>query len=61
LIRQRLEESGLEVMHVILGLTQGGMGVVRTNVGSELLRSMGEELIDVSGRMEPPLPSEAKH
>ena len=61
LIRQRLEESGLEVMHVILAITQDGMGVVRTNVGPELLRSMGEELIDVSGRIEPPLPGEAKH
>ena len=35
-------------------MTQDGMGVVRTNVGPELLRSMGEELVDVSGRMEPP-------
>ena len=33
LIRQRLEESGLEVMHVILAMTQDGVGVVRTNVG----------------------------
>ena len=61
LIRQRLEESGLEVMHVILAPTQDGMGVVRTNVGPELLRSMGEELVDVSGRIEPPRPGDAKH
>jgi hypothetical protein len=44
LIRQRLEESGLEVMHVTLAITRDGMGVVRTNVGPDLLRSMGEEL-----------------
>ena len=41
LIRQRLEESGLEVMHVILAITQDGMGVVCTNVGPDLLRSHG--------------------
>ena len=61
LIRRRLTESGLEVMHVILAMTQDGMGVVRTNVGPELLRSMGEELVDVSGRIEPPRPGDAKH
>ncbi len=61
LIRQRLEESGLEVMHVNLAITQDGMGVLRTNVGPELLRSMGEELVDLSGRIEPPKPSDAKH
>jgi hypothetical protein len=61
LIRQRLEESGLEVMHVILAITQDGMGVVRTNVGPNLLRSMGEELVDLSGRIEAPRPSDAKH
>ena len=48
-------------MHVILALTQDGMGVVRTNVGPELLRSMGEELVDVSSRIEPPRPGGAKH
>jgi hypothetical protein len=61
LIRRRLTESGLEVMHVILAMTQDGLGIVRTNVGPELLRSMGEELVDVSGRIEPPRPGEAKH
>jgi hypothetical protein len=33
LIRRRLEESGLEVMHVTLAITQDGMGVVRTTSG----------------------------
>jgi hypothetical protein len=61
LIRRRLEESGLEVMHVIIAMTEGGLGVVRTNVGPELLRSMGEELVDVSSRIEPPRPGDAKH
>jgi hypothetical protein len=61
LIRRRLEESGLEVMHVILAMTQDGMGVVRTNVGPNLLRSMGEELVDLSGQVEPPRPGDAKH
>jgi hypothetical protein len=48
-------------MHVILAMTKEGLGVVRTNVGPELLRSMGEELVDVSSRNEPPRPGEAKH
>ena len=61
LIRRRLEESGLEVMHVTLAITRDGMGVVRTNVGPDLLRSMGEELVDLSSRIEPPRPGEAKH
>ena len=41
LIRRRLEESGLEVMHVTLAITQDGMGVVRTNVGPDLLQVHG--------------------
>jgi hypothetical protein len=61
LIRQRLEESGLEVMHVTLAITRDGMGVVRTNVGPDLLRSMGEELVDLSSQIEPPRPGDAKH
>ena len=61
LIRRRLEESGMEVMHVTLAITRDGMGVVRTNVGPDLLRSMGEELVDLSSRIEPPRPGEAKH
>jgi hypothetical protein len=61
LIRRRLKESGLEVMHVTLAITQDGLGVVRTNVGPELLRSMGEELVDLSGQMKPPNPSDAHH
>ena len=61
LIRQRLEECGLEVMHVILALTEGGIGVVRTNVGPDLLRSMGEELIELSRHFERTKPDGAKH
>ena len=61
LLRRRLEESGLEAMHVTLAITRDGMGVVRTNVGPNLLRSMGEELVDLSSRIEPPRPGEAKH
>ncbi|SEP49608.1 hypothetical protein SAMN02990966_07367 [Rhodospirillales bacterium URHD0017] len=47
-------------MHVILAMTQDGMGVVRTNVGPKLLRSMGAELVDASGRLEPSRPGDAK-
>ena len=61
LIRRRLEESGLEVMHIILAIAQDGMGVLRTNVGPELLRSMGEELVDLSGQMKRPNASESQH
>jgi len=41
-------------MHVTLAITQDGIGVVRTNVGPELLRSMGKELVDVSSRIDHP-------
>jgi hypothetical protein len=61
LIRQRLADSGLEVMHVTMAITQDGISVVRTNVGPELLKSMGEELVDLSGQMEPPSPGAAQH
>ena len=61
LIRQRLADSGLEVMHVTMAITQDGISVVRTNVGPELLKSMGEELVDLSGQMEPPNPGAAQH
>jgi hypothetical protein len=33
LIRRRLKESGLEVMHVTLAITEEGFGVVRTKSG----------------------------
>ena len=61
LIRQRLADSGLEVMHVTMAITQDGISVVRTNVGPELLKSMGEELVDLSTQIEPPRRGEAKH
>ena len=53
LITPALDESGLEVMHVTLAITQNGMGVVRTNVGRSF-SAMGEELVDLSSRIEPP-------
>jgi len=61
LIRRRLEESGLVVMHVTLAITQDGIGVVRTNVGPELSKVQSEELVDLSGQMEPPSPGAAQH
>jgi hypothetical protein len=61
LIRRRLKESGLEVMHVTLAITENGFGVVRTNVGPELLRSMGEELVDLSAQIEAPKAGDAQH
>jgi len=61
LIRRRLKESRLEVMHVTLAITQDGFGVVRTNVGPELLRSMGEELAGLSAHLEAPNPSDSQH
>jgi hypothetical protein len=61
LIRRRLKESRLEVMHVTLAITQDGFGVVRTNVEPELLRSMGEELVGLSAHLEAPNPSDSQH
>jgi hypothetical protein len=61
LIRQRLADSGLEVMHVTMAITQDDISVVRTNVGPELLKSMGEELVGLSSQIEPPRRGEAKH
>ena len=61
LIRRRLKESGLEVMHVTLPITEEGFGVVRTNVGPEILRSMGEELVDLSAQIFEPNQEDAQH
>jgi hypothetical protein len=61
LIRQRLADSGLEVMHVTMAITQDDISVVRTNVGPELLKSMGKELVDLSSQIEAPRRGEAKH
>jgi hypothetical protein len=61
LIRQRLADSGLEVMHVTMAVTQDGISVVRTNVGTELLKSMGEELVDLSTQIEPPNQGDTTH
>jgi hypothetical protein len=48
-------------MHVTMAITQDGIIVVRTNVGPELLSSMGEELVGLSSQIEPPRRGEAKH
>ena len=49
LIRRRLKEIGFEVPHVVVAVTPEGEVILRSNVSAEVLRSFGEDLIDLAG------------
>ena len=48
LLRRRLEESGLEIGHVLLAMTPDGAGVIRSNVRPEGLGDMADLLAEVA-------------
>ena len=53
-IRQRLQERGLQVPHVTIAVTPDGRVVLRSNVSADVLRSFGKDLIDVADELEAP-------
>jgi hypothetical protein len=46
--RQRLKGLGVESQHVLLATMPDGAGVIRSNVGPEVLSNMAEMLMDIA-------------
>ena len=62
LLRLRLKEIGLEVPHLVIAVTPDGEVVLRSNVSSDVLRSFGQDLIDVADELDaPPKPGDTTH
>ena len=62
LIRRRLEESRLEIPHLVIAVTPDGQVVLRSNVSPDVLRSLGEDLKNVADELEaPPEPGDTTH
>lgn len=47
-LRERLKSAGLQIEYAIVGIAPSGAGIVRSNVGPELLGDMAELLADVA-------------
>jgi hypothetical protein len=54
LVRLRLREIGLEVSHLVIAVTPDGEVVVRSNLSPDVLRSFGQDLINVADELEAP-------
>lgn len=48
LLRERLKALGVESEHVLLATLPNGAGVIRSNVGPEVLSNMAEMLMDIA-------------
>jgi hypothetical protein len=48
LLRQRLGHIDPTVAYVVFAVLPNGAGVIRSNVGAELLQDMGRMLIDIA-------------
>ncbi len=57
LLRQRLGHIDPTVAYVVFAILPNGAGVIRSNVGAELLQDMGRMLIEIAKRSnEPAIP-----
>jgi hypothetical protein len=54
LVRLRLKEIGLEVPHLVVAVTPDGEVVLRSNVSPDVLRSLGEDLRNITDELEAP-------
>jgi hypothetical protein len=62
LIRLRLKEQGLELPHLVVGATPDNQIVVRSNGDHEVMRSFGEDLMNVADELTaPPEPGDTTH
>jgi hypothetical protein len=62
LIRRRLEESRLELPHLVVAVTADGQVVLRSNVSADVICAPGQDLIDVADKLTaPPGPDETTH
>ena len=63
LIRRRLKERGLELLHLVIAVTPEGQVVLRSNVSADVLRSFGEGCLkNVADELTaPPEPGDTTH
>lgn len=62
LIRVRLKEIGLDAPYLVTAVTPDGEVVLRSNVSPDVLRSFGQDLINVANELEaPPTPGHTTH
>jgi hypothetical protein len=62
LVRLRLKEQGLELPHLVVGATPNDQIVVRSNGDHEVMRSFGEDLMNVADELTaPPEPGDTTH
>ena len=62
LIRQRLKDRGFELPHLVIAVTPDSQVVLRSNVSADVLRSFGQDLMDVADELEGPrAPSDTTH
>ena len=52
--RQRLEEKGLELPHLVVGATPDDQIVARCNSDADVMRSFGEDLTNVADELTAP-------
>ena len=61
-IRRRLEDSRLEIPHLVIAVTPDGQVVLPSNISPDVLRSFGEDLKNVADELEaPPEPGDTTH
>lgn len=62
LIRRRLKERALEIPHLVVAVTPDGQVVLRSNVSADVLRSFGQDLMNVADELTaPPAPGDTTH
>ena len=62
LIRLRLYEGGFKVPHLVIALTPENRVVLRSNVSADVLRSVGQDLINVADELTAgPEPDDTAH
>jgi hypothetical protein len=62
LIRQSLQERALEGSHLVVGAPSNGAVILRSNVSADVLRSFGQDPINVADQLAaPPEPGDTTH
>ncbi|GEP57358.1 hypothetical protein [Reyranella soli] len=62
ILRRRLNEGGVEMPHLVIGVTPNGEVVLRSNVSPDVLRAFAQDLIRIADEVEAPAgPDDATH
>ena len=61
-IRRLLNEGGVEMPHLVIGVTPNGEVVLRSNANPDILRAFAEDLVQIADEVEAsPGPHETTH